>query len=80
MDRGLTILISLAGILVLTTILHSMGILSALHVRAVIILSLVYHICYTIYAMIEWSNRSRIRNKRRGNTRPPRRDSKNPWN
>jgi len=80
MDRGLTILLSLAGILVLTVILHSMGILSTLHIRAVIILSLVYHTCYTIYAMVEWSSRSRIRNKRRGNTRPPRRDSKNPWN
>ena len=80
MDKGLTILLSLAGLLMLTVILASLGILSAMHIRAIMILSLIYHTGYTIYAMVEWSLRTRIRNQRRGNQRPPHRDQRNPWN
>ena len=80
MDKGLTILLSLAGLLMISIVLQAMGILSAIHVQAVILLSLIYHTGYTIYAMVEWSGRTRIRNKRRGNQRPPHRDERNPWN
>ena len=80
MDKGLTILLSLAGLLVLTVILHTMGILSTLHIRAIMILCLIYHTGYTIYSMVEWTGRTRIRNQRRGNQRPPHKDQRNPWN
>lgn len=72
MDKGLIILMSLAGILTVTIILASMGILSSIHVQAVILISLIYHTGYTIYAMVVWNGRKRIRNKKRGNLRPPR--------
>ena len=80
MDKGLTILLSLAVLLTASIVLQAMGILSSIHIRAIMILSLIYHTGYTIYAIVEWNGRTRIRNKRRGNQRPPHRDSKNPWN
>jgi len=80
MDKGLTILLSLAGLLMISIVLQAMGILSAMHIRALMVLSLIYHTGYTIYVMVEWNGRTRIRNKRRGNQRPPHCDSKNTWN
>jgi len=80
MDKGLTILLSLAVLLTASIVLQAMGILSSIHIRAIMILSLIYHTGYTIYSIVEWNGRTRIRNKRRGNQRPPHRDSKNPWN
>ena len=72
MDKGLLILMSLALLLTTSIILESMEILSSIHIRAIMVLCLTYHTCYTIYAMVEWNGRKRIRNKKRGNLRPPR--------
>ena len=41
MDKGLIILMSLAGLLTVTVILASMGTLSSIHVQAVILISLI---------------------------------------
>lgn len=78
MDRGLLILLSLAGLLVISVVLEIIGILPAIHIKAIMIISLLYHTGYTIYAMVEWNGRTRIRNKKRGNLRPPR-SSREKW-
>lgn len=80
MDKGLIILMSLAVLLTISILLAAIGMVSNEIVSSIIALSLVYHTGYTLFAMIEWSGRKRIRNKRRGNMRPPHRDKKNPWN
>lgn len=80
MDKGLIVLLSLGVLLLGATVCRVMGIVSNELVGSIIGLSLLYHTGYTLFAMIEWSGRKRIRNKRRGNMRPPHRDKKNPWN
>jgi len=80
MDKGLVILMSLGVLLIGAIVCRVMGIVSNELVGSIIGLSLLYHTGYTLFAMIEWSGRKRIRNKRRGNMRPPHRDKKNPWN
>jgi hypothetical protein len=72
MDRGLIILMSFAVVLTISVILEAMEVLSAVHVQAVIMLCLIYHTCYTIFAITEWNGRYRIRNVKRSNLRPPR--------
>jgi len=79
MDKGLVILMSLGVLLIGAIVCRVMGIVSNELVGSIIGLSLLYHTGYTLFAMIEWSGRKRIRNKRRGNMRPPHRDKKNPW-
>jgi hypothetical protein len=74
MDRGLLILMSLAMTLAATVIMEGMDVLSTVHVKTVMMISLGYHACYAIYTMRQWSTRSRIRNARRGNHRPPKRN------
>ena len=74
MDRGLLILMSLAASFTVTVILKSMDVLSNAHVEIMMIVSLGYHGCYAMYTIREWKNRDRIRNAKRGNHRPPRRD------
>jgi len=76
MDKGLLILLSLAVILTITILLEILGIVTSAYIQATMMISLGYHICYTIYAVCEWRGRTRIRNVRRANLRPPGRDLK----
>ena len=78
MDKGLVILMSLGVLLIGAIVGKVMEIVSSELVGSIIGLSLVYHTGYTLYQIIEWSGRHRIRNKRRGNQRPPHRDKRNP--
>ena len=80
MDKGIIVLMAFAMLLIATIVGNTLGILSTQLVNSVIALSLFYHTGYALFAMIEWSSRTRIRNKNRGNMRPPRSDKRNPWN
>jgi hypothetical protein len=80
MDKGLAVLLSLGVLLIGAIVCKVMGIVSSELVGSIIGLSLVYHTGYTLYQIIEWTGRHRIRNKKRGNLRPPRSNRDNPWN
>ena len=80
MDRGLIILMGAAFLTAAAIILKTIGILSSSSVNTMIAVSLIYHICYTFYSIVIWRGRTRIRNKKRGNLRPPRSNRNNPWN
>lgn len=75
MDRGLIVLMAFAGLLILSLILNAVDVLSTGWVHTTIMISLIYHTCYTIFTIVKWNKRPRIRNARRCNHRPPKRDS-----
>ena len=72
MDKGLIGLIILSVLVALTAILKYIGLASSEVVWGTIQVSLVYHTIYTVWTMIQYKDRVRRRNARRGNTRPPR--------
>ena len=72
MDKGILTLLSLSGLFALTVILEGMGVLSTVHVKAMITITLLYHTGYAFFAVHEWRSRKRIRNKKRAGLRPPR--------